>query len=402
MRATPALLLLSCLTTAAEPRFEKLTLTREFVAEGCAVADFNRDGHPDVAAGRFIWYGPDFKRQAAYTQERDNRSGPSKTPYTPETGYSDYFLQFAHDFTGDGWADILVYGLPGEPALLFVNPAGKPGDWARHTLVDIADGESPSLVDIDNDGRPELLVHTTLPGDKGGRFGYFQVDWANPTSKARFRAISEPTRQAHKYTHGYGAGDVNADGRTDILTKDGWFEQPADRAGDAPWKFHPTKFGQGGAQMHVMDVNADGRPDIITALQAHGYGLAWFEQLPDGAFREHRILGASAEEVLNGVSFTQPHAVELVDLDGDGVLDIVTGKRKWAHGTKQDPEPMADPVLYGFVLKRDGKGGANYRPVKIDGDSGVGTQFWTGPIDADARPDIAVVNKHGVFVFLRR
>jgi hypothetical protein len=63
---------------------------------------------------------------------------------------------------------------------------------------------------------------------------------------------------------------------------------------------------------------------------------------------------------------------------------------------------MADPVLYGFMLKRDGKGGASYRPVKIDGDSGVGTQFWTGPIDADARHDIAVANKHGVFVFLRR
>lgn len=401
MRCLAAALATACLAAGDEIRFEKRVLTREFVAEGCAVADFDRDGHADVAAGRFIWHGPDFARRVVYTPERDNRSGPSKTPYNPETGYSDYFLQFAHDFTGDGWADILVYGLPGEPALLFVNPAGKPGDWARHSLVDVADGESPSLVDIDGDGRPELLVHTTLKGEKAGRFGYFEVDWANPTAKARFRAIGGPTRQAHKYTHGYGAGDVNGDGRTDILVKDGWFEQPADRSA-AEWRFHPAKFGQGGAQMHVRDVNGDGRPDVITSLQAHGYGLAWFEQLADGAFREHRITGASAQEVVAGVSFTQPHAVEIVDLNGDGLPDIVTGKRKWAHGTKNDPEPMGEPVLYGFVLRRDDKGGANFRPVKIDGDSGVGTQFWTGRIDGDARPDLAIANKHGVFIFLRR
>lgn len=401
MRLLAATLAAASLATGQEIRFEKRVLTREFVSEGCAVADFNRDGHADVAAGRFIWQGPDFTQRSAYTPERDNRGGMTKTPYNPETGYSDYFLQFAHDFTGDGWADILVYGLPGEPALLFVNPAGKGGDWARHSLVDVADGESPALADIDGDGRPELLVHTTLKGEKGGRFGYFEVNWSNPTAKARFRAIGAPTRQAHKYTHGYGAGDVNADGRTDILVKDGWFEQPAERSA-AEWRFHPAKFGQGGAQMHVRDVNGDGRPDVITSLQAHGYGLAWFEQLADGGFREHRITGASAQEVINGVSFTQPHAVEIVDLNDDGLPDIVTGKRKWAHGTKQDPEPMAEPVLYGFVLSRDSKGGASFRPTKIDGDSGVGTQFWTGRIDGDARPDLAVANKHGVFVFLRR
>lgn len=402
MRAASVLILLPFVACAQEVRFEKRVLTREFVSEGCAVADFDRDGHADVAAGRHIWHGPDFSRRSAYTPERDNKGGMTKTPYNPETGYSDYFLQFAHDLNGDGWPDLVVFGLPSEPALAFVNPAGKGGDWSRHVLVDVADGESPALVDIDGDGRPELLVHTTLRGEKGGRFGYFQIDWEKPLAKARFRPISPATRQAHKYTHGYGAGDVNGDGRADILVKDGWFEQPADASADADWRFHPAKLGQGGAQMHATDVNGDGRADIVTSLQAHGYGLAWFEQLPDGSFREHRITGASAQEVINGVSFTQPHAVELVDVDGDGLRDIVTGKRKWAHGTKNDPEPMAEPVLYAFLLRRDGKGGASFQPVRIDGDSGVGTQFWTGRIDGDARPDLAIANKHGVFVFLRR
>ena len=159
----PALAFLASVTAlaAAEVTFTKQTITKDFVAEGCAVADFNHDGQLDVAAGRFLWLGPDFKEKVAYTPERNNAGGPSKTPYNPSTGYSDYFIQFAYDFTGDGWMDLLVFGLPGEPAFVFVNPAGKGGDWARHNIFDVADGESPAFVDVNGDGKPELLCHSS-------------------------------------------------------------------------------------------------------------------------------------------------------------------------------------------------------------------------------------------------
>ena len=93
-----------------EVKFDKQTLTERFVAEGCAVADFDRDGHADITAGNQIWHGPDFARTTEFTPPADNPSGPSKTPYDPARGYSDYFLAFAHDFTGDGWSDILEIG----------------------------------------------------------------------------------------------------------------------------------------------------------------------------------------------------------------------------------------------------------------------------------------------------
>ena len=182
--------------------FDKQTVTKDFVAEGCAVADFNHDGTPDVAAGRYLWLGPDFKQKVAYTPERNNPTGPSKTPYTPETGYSDYFVQFAYDFNADGWPDILVYGLPGDPAYVFENPQGKAGDWTRHNIFDVADGESPDLVDINGDGKPELLCHSSdlvkpakaKGGKSGGQFGYVEIDWKNPFAKARFRPIT-PSRR---------------------------------------------------------------------------------------------------------------------------------------------------------------------------------------------------------------
>jgi hypothetical protein len=402
-----------CLPASAEVGFHKQILTDTFVSEGCAVGDFNRDGHLDVAAGRFLWMGPDFQSRREFTPERDNPSGPNKTPYDPATGYSDYFVQFSHDFTGDGWADLLVYGLPGEPALVFVNPQGKEEAWTRHTVFDVADGESPGLKDVNGDGKPDLLVHSSdlvkppqSKGRSGGQLGFAEIDWTQPLGKARFRPITPKTKENDvkffRYTHGYGAGDVNGDGRVDLLEKSGWYEQPADLSKDSDWIFHPAALGEGGAQMHVYDVNGDGRNDVITSYNAHGYGLGWFEQNADGSFTEHKLLGATPEDGVGGVRFSQIHAVELADINGDGLLDIVCGKRRWAHGPAKDADPMDDPVLYWFELRRDGKGGAQYTPHLIDKESGVGTQFWVGDLNKDGKTDMVTSNKLGARVFLQK
>lgn len=408
-------MLLSCASLAAAASaaaagagrsFEKQVLTERFVAEGCALADFDRDGHLDLTAGNSIWYGPEFTRRIDFTPPANNPEGMTKTPYDPARGYSDYFLAFAHDFTGDGWPDILVYGLPGEAAVVYVNPAekrpaGDAANWQKHTIFDTADGESPDLVDVTGDGKPELLVHA------GGQLGYAEINWSKPLERARFRPITPKTPENDKkyfrYTHGSGAGDVNGDGRIDLVMKEGWFEQPAADAASPLWPFHPGPFGpagaRGGGQMYVYDVNGDGRSDVIASYDGHGFGLGWFEQRPDGGFTEHRIMGATPADHPHGVAFSQVHALRLADFDGDGLLDILTGKRRWAHGIKGDPEPNAAPVLYWFRLVRDGKGSASYEPALIDDDSGVGTQVTAGDVTGDGKPDVAVANKRGVFIF---
>ena len=125
---------------AGELSFDKQTLTKDFVAEGCAVADFDHDGQVDVAAGWFIWKGPDFKQRVAYAVEPSHDKGPNKTPFNGATGYSDYFISYAYDFNADGWQDILVFGFPGDPALVYENPKGKAGPWPVHNIFDVADG----------------------------------------------------------------------------------------------------------------------------------------------------------------------------------------------------------------------------------------------------------------------
>ncbi len=391
---------------AAEVVFKKQVITEQFEAEGCAVADFDRDGHADIAAGNQIWHGPEFTRQMSYTPPRDNEAGPAKTPYDPARGYSNYFLMFAHDFNGDGWHDILVYDLPGEPAVVFVNPEGKGGMWAKHAILDIADGESPDLQDINGDGKPELLVQSSGP-QLGGRLGFAEIDWSKPLAKARFRPITPRTPENDKryfrYTHGSGVGDMNGDGRVDILSKDGWFEQPETIVEDAIWPFHIGPFGppgaRGGAQMLVYDVDGDGRNDVVTSYDAHGYGIGWFRQEAAGGFAQHTIVAAAPDGDPASHCFSQPHALAAADIDGDGLTDIVTGKRRWAHGLTGDPEPNAPPVLYWFRLVRDGQGEARFEPHAIDDDSGVGTQVTVADLNGDGKPDIAVANKRGVFAF---
>jgi hypothetical protein len=383
------------LAFAADPAgitFSKQQIDTFFTAEGGTIADFNGDGKMDVAAGPRIYAGPDFKKETARVY---------RSPYAfDRLAYSNNFLTYSDDFNGDGRPDILVIGWPGKEAFWFENPGpGKPGDWPQHLAYFNVDTESPGFADIDGDGRKDIIAGS------GGRLGYMTRDPKNPKAAWTFHAVTPPGKY-QRYTHGIGVGDINGDGRPDLLEAAGWWEQPASLAGDPVWKFHPQVFGPGGAQMYVYDVNGDGKPDVITSLAAHGYGLSWFEQGRDAAgaitFTEHAITSAKPDEKINGVQFSQPHAVMLADIDGDGLLDIVTGKRHWAHGDKGDPEPNGPAVLYWFRLSRGAGGSVTYTPHLIDSDSGVGCQFPVGDLNGDGKPDLAIVNKRGAFVFLQK
>lgn len=200
-----------------------------------------------------------------------------------------------------------------------------------------------------------------------------------------------------------GLGDVNSDGRLDLLEKDGWWEQPTALAGDPLWQFHAGPFGLGGSHMFAYDVNGDGLNDVITALTADAFGFAWFEQYREGGeirFREHILKNKEPGENRYGVKFSELHAIELVDMDGDGLKDIVTGKRFWSHGRTGDPDRNQAAVNYWFKLVRGADKSVDFVPHRIDDSSGVGTQLIVGDVDKNGLPDLVVSNKKGTFVLL--
>ena len=203
-----------------------------------------------------------------------------------------------------------------------------------------------------------------------------------------FPISGEADLGAEPFSHGLGMGDMNGDGRQDVIITKGWWEAPADVRQPA-WVFHEANLGQAAAQMYAYDFDADGDQDVVSS-SAHGLGIWWHEQQagePGGAkWVTHLISDA----------FTQTHGLVLTDMDKDGVPDLVTGMRYFAH-MGRDPGELNPPVLYWFGLKQGPK--PTWVPHLIDNSSGVGVDVVVKDITGDGLKDIIVANKKGVFVF---
>jgi hypothetical protein len=371
-------------------RFQRQQLTDVYFSEGANAGDINHDGVPDVVYGPYWFAGPEFQvRHEIYPPKPQNVEG-----------YADNFFNWIYDFNGDGWNDVLVVGFPGTPAHVYENPTsdGFGEHWKKHQVFDWVSNESPQWTNLVGDARPELVC------TRDGFFGYASVDGDQPFSAWTFHPISEQVTD-RKFGHGLGVGDINGDGRQDILHAKGWFEQPEKNADSSRWLSHDAAFtnAYGGADMFAYDVDGDGDNDVITSLAAHDFGLAWFEQVKDGdeiAFRQHLIMGSEPSENRYGVVFSELHSVNLVDIDGEGLKDIVTGKTYYSHH-KGSPMWDAGAVVYWFKLVR-GKDGVDWVPYRIDGESGIGRQLSIADLNGDKLPDIIVGGMKGAHVLVHK
>jgi FG-GAP-like repeat len=366
----------------------------DFYYSWCAaVADINHDGIPDIVAPPFYYLGPNFTERREFL--------PAHT-YNVSSEYTDHMVVFAHDFTGDGWPDVVSTFTNGRPLYLYVNPRGEARRWDRYVAVPSIGSEIALLRDVDGDGMPDVVYSTREDG-----IAFASPDLANPTGLWKVTPVSGPLESFNP--HGLGVGDINGDGRLDILSPIGWWEQPPKGSRQETWKFHPADFGGGAAEISVYDVNGDGLNDVVTPLAAHGWGISWFEQKRDAngniSFVEHPIMGDPSTKNAGGVVFSELHASIAADLDGDGIPDLIVGKRLYSHQESYtDPDPYGPAVLYWYRTVRNPQapGGAEFVPELIHNRSGVGAHFVAVDLNHSGVPDIITSTDKGTFIFHNR
>jgi VCBS repeat protein len=348
-------------------------------SETVAVADMNGDGRLDIVCGE-NWF-EQLPPRPGDSHLRFVKHKFRDLAYTPS--YLEDLSDLVLDVNGDGYPDVVSCSYWSKPLTWWENPAGQNRPWREHLIDSRSPVEFVFLVDILNTGKPLQLLPQF--GDPNVPLTWYELAGTGAADPWIKHEISPKS-----YGHGIGAGDVNGDSRTDIITPKGWFEAPVDPR-NGRWTFHP-EFDLGATGfIYALDVNGDELPDLVTGL-GHDYGISWYEQKKDAAgnrtWQKHLIDNA----------WSQAHAMTLADLNGDGRPELITGKRYYAH--EHDPGANEPLGVYWYEMLHD-SGKVQWKRHIIDYSSraGGGMQIPVVDIDGDGALDIIVTGKSGLFLF---
>jgi hypothetical protein len=347
------------------PRFQKILIADERY-ESCGVFDVNNDGVLDIVSGAYWYPGPHFDRKCKIGEVKAIGE------------YYDDFSTIPLDINGDGYSDFVTGGWWGNTIRWRENPKGDPAKaWSEHIIAEVGNVETTRGWDVDGDGQIEIV-----PNTPGGPQRFYKL-----TGPGQFQeyVISDGASG-----HGFGFGDVNGDGRGDIILAKGWLEAPENPLKEK-WTWHPEfDLGSASCPVLVVDVNGDGLNDLIVG-QAHGYGLDWWEQ---------RITNGKRTWIKHPIDpfNSQYHDLVWADIDGDGQCELVTGKRYRAH-CGRDPGEYDNIGLYYFKWTGESfaKQVIDFGAARVA--SGCGIMFQVIDIDGDGRLDIVAPGKDGLYLF---
>ena len=377
-----------CLLLAEEPSsWKQHTINHRSPFEAVGVADFNGDGKPDVFCGDAWYAGPN------WTQHKVRDVPPGTNPQ-----YHEDFADAPLDVNGDGKVDIVTCAYFSRKIGWVENPADPTQAWTEHTIDLPGSMETSYLLDLYGDGTPVLIPNV------GGQVLFYELVSRSPQVEWKTRTLAPQGAG-----HGVGHGDINRDGRIDLITPMGWYEQPAERTGE--WAFHPD-FQLGTASVEIIghDFDGDGDTDIAWGM-GHEFGLYWMKQSVDSAGKRTW----TKEDI--DTTFSQVHTLHLADFDGDGEKEFVTGKRIYAHAS--EPGATAEPCLFIYKFDRNSaqwlkttvyRGEpaplAPINPEQRDalkdfrpGSAGTGLQMALHDMDADGDIDIVAPGQSGVYWF---
>jgi hypothetical protein len=331
--------------------------------EAAGIVDVNNDGHKDIFCGGYWYEAPGWGRHFV-------RHIPS------QNGYHYDFANLPYDVDGDGWTDIVNATWHTKSLFWIRNPGTSETGFSVLEIDQPGNMETALLADISGDGRLDILP-------------------AVNSTPAWFEALApapEPNWIKHELPseakgHGIGAGDIDGNGRCDLVSPGGWLKQTLDQN----WQWQPEfDLGKASIPILVHDVDGDGDADIIWGM-AHDYGLYWLEQvLIKGQSR-------SWKRHLIDDTWSQVHFLALADLDQNGRDDLITGKRFLAHNGN-DPGSDDPLCIYWYEMGSQGRNWVRHAVTEGEG-IGFGINTSVADIDADGDVDIVAPGKSGLYLF---
>ena len=194
----------------ADPAFRVQAIDPTVQSETAAVVDLNNDRKLDIISAESWYEAPTWTKHPLRSINR-------------ASGYVDDFSDLPVDVDADGFIDIVQIGYFARRLEWLKNPGRADGAWTVNEIDAVGPTEFAFLVDLNNDGKSfELLPQFTRAANlPAAWYEIQQGKWVK-------HVVSQP----RFFGHGIGAGDMNRDGRSDIVTPSGWLEAPADpRAG---------------------------------------------------------------------------------------------------------------------------------------------------------------------------